>query len=179
MRIRLSMVAVCVAVTGLAAEGALAGSAGRPAACKLLASALRKEGGVFLHHVRLDRGGNWTSCHYSDGEPPGPGSHWSLSFSFIPEPSAGAAVKLWQRIWSGWRGTTGEGLTVARLRGFGADNAFGYEKHDDDPAQTDTEIFWQKGRYYGQLEVRGPGMLGDFEDAEGLLKALMPGIPRS
>ena len=177
MRVRLLTIAVCAALSGLGAQAAVGQPAGEPDACKLLAAALRGEGFAYTSNLHRDAGGYWAACHYSDGKRLD--SHWSLGFGLLPEPSVAAAKKSWQVTWNAWRGKTGNDFTVERLRGFGADEAFGVENGLDDPPRTDTLIWWCKGRYDGHLELRAPGQLGNLEDAQGLLKVLMRGIPGS
>ena len=176
MRIRLLTIVVCAALTGLGTSAAQGQQAGDPDSCKLLASSL--QGGLFYKHlVRLDPGGYWAACHYSDGK--GLNSQWYEGFGLLPEPSVVAAKKSWQVKWNAWRGKTGNDFTVERLRGFGADDAFGVENRLTDPPRTDTLIWWRKGHYDGQLELRAPGLVADLDDAAGILKVLMRGIPGS
>ncbi|SRR6266536_2431764 len=177
-----AVVLACV-LAALTAQAAAARPTRIPDACKLLKSALQHETVVWTSHLTHFVPTGRLSCNVTDGQQSGPGHYWSASFGYLPPAawaSAAAPHKYWQSVWNHWRGKTGDGLTVARLRGFGADDAFGVEKTGQDPElHTDTWIEWVKGGYEGRLELVGEGQLGDLEDAEGLLKQLMRGIPRS
>ena len=80
-----------------------------------------------------------------------------FTFGFLPPAAwgtAAAAHKFWLAEWNRSRGTKGKGVSVERLRGFGADDAFGIETTYQDPKpHTDTTIRWVKGGYEGGVEV--------------------------
>jgi hypothetical protein len=181
MRLRLTALALCLCATlaGLGAQTARARDAAGPEACPLLKAALRGESAVWTSHLShlAPTGGKRDRTSCASSPPPGPGHYWFVAFGFFTPSelgSAAAARKDWQTHWNAWRGRPG----VTRLRGFGADEAFAVENSSQDPTRhSDTRIFWLKGGYSGTLELEGPGDLGDVQDAEKLLKALMKGIP--
>lgn len=176
MNLRLATLVLLAALAGASATAAPA----RPAtdACKLLKAALR---GTIIgaSAVNRARGSNRVNCEYEDN-PPGPDRHWWAHLNgLLPERSIATAKADWQRNWQGWKGTTGDGVSVFRLRGFGADDAFAVENLESNPPSSNTLIWWRKGRHYGLLEIGGLGNLADVEEAEQMLKEIMPGVPRT
>jgi hypothetical protein len=190
MHLRLLGLLLLTALLGLAAANAAgARQAGTPNACSVLKAAVRSEFPVPYHYVHWypTRGalGQVFNCSASKGpfvdawDPHG----MKFTFGFLPPAawgSAAAAHRFWLAEWNRSRGTKGKGVSVERLRSFGADDAFGIETTYQDPKpHTDTTIRWVKGGYEGGVEVSGPAQTGDLEDGQNLLKALMKGIPRS
>jgi hypothetical protein len=190
MHPRLTGLLLLTALLGLVGtNGAGARPAGSPNACTVLKAAVRSEfPPAYLYvHFYPTRGarGQVFNCSASKGpfvDPWDPHGR-KFTFGFLPPVawgSAAAAHKFWLGEWNRSRGTKGKGVSVARLRGFGADDAFGIETTSQDPKpHTDTIIRWVKGGYEGGVEVSGPGQAGDLEDGQDLLRALMKGIPRS
>lgn len=187
MRLRLTTLVLSTALLGsLGAHGAAARQARSPNACTLLKAAVRSEfPAAFLSlrfHPTVGAIGQVFNCSASKGSP-GSAQFRLFTFGYLPPAawgSAAAARKFWQKQWNQWRGKAGKDFSVERLRGFGADDAFGVEKRYQDPApHTDTNITWVKGAYEGGIELAGPGLSGDLEDGQNLLKALMKGIPRT
>ena len=181
MRLRIATLVV-LSTTTLGALGAQTAAARQdklPNACKLLTPVLR--GTVLAAQAEKRVAPNWTTCEYTDGKDPGPEHQWWVSFGFVPERSAAVARKSWLRTWNSWRGTAAKGRVVARLRGFGADDAFGVEMTDtsQDPASYEALVFWRKGRWSGSLDLHAPAPVADLEEAQDMLKELMRGIPRS
>jgi hypothetical protein len=178
MRIVTTAAAVLVLLLGVLAAPGAASDATRPDACKMLRAALK--GTVLgLRVGHRAAGSYWANCEFDDGHEPGPDRHWSAHFNgLIPQPSVADAKRMWGQIWKGWKGTTGEGLSVARLRGYGADDAFGVESFGEDPRSSNTMVWWRKGRYFGILEITGLGAVADFETAEDMLRQLMRGVAR-
>jgi hypothetical protein len=163
------------------AEAAPTSQALGPDACARLKAAIRSEFGLPVSALHFTPTGPF-NCSASRGSPGSPG-YRLFTFGYLPPAASGspaAAHKFWQSQWNQWRGKSGKDFTAERLRGFGADDAFGIEKRYQDPAlHTDTNITWVKGAYEGGIELAGPGHSGDLEDAQDLLKALMKGIPRA
>jgi hypothetical protein len=177
MRIVMTTATLVVALGALAAPG-VARDAARPDACKMLRAAL-KSTVLGLHVGHRAAGSYWANCEYDDGHLPGPDRHWSAHFNgLIPQPSVAAAKSMWGTIWKGWKGTTGEGVSVSRLRGYGADDAFAVESFLEDPRSSNTMVWWRKGRHVGVLEITGLGAVADVEQAEDMLKQLMRGVAR-
>jgi hypothetical protein len=150
-----------------------------PDACALLKAAVRMEFPAGYVGLRFTPTGGF-NCSASKGSP-GSADYRLFSFGYLPPAAWGSAVaahKFWQARWNHWRGKSGKDFTVERLRNFGADDAFGVEQRSRDPAKhTDTNITWVKGAYEGGIELAGPGLSGDLDDGQTLLKTLMKGIP--
>ena len=190
MHRRLAGLLLATALLGLVgATGAGARPAVSPNACTVLKAAVRSEfpgAYSYVHfYPTLGARGQVFNCSASKGpfvDPWDPHGR-KFTFGFLPPAawgSAAAAHKFWLSEWNRSRGTKGKGVSVERLRGFGADDAFGVETAYQDPKpHTDTMIRWVKSGYEGGIEVSGPGQAGDLEDGQDLLRALMKGIPRS
>jgi hypothetical protein len=180
MRILLATLAAAVmGASGL--QDAAARRAASPDACALLKAAVRTEFPSGFVGLRFEPTGH-PNCSASKGSP-GDTSYRLFTFGYLPPQALGsyaAAHEYWRSQWNAWRGKTGSDLTVERLRGFGADDAFGVETRFTDPARhNDTDVYWVKGAYAGGIELAGPGLTGDLDDGQALLKQLMKGISRT
>jgi hypothetical protein len=142
--------------------------------CKLMAAAIKANGGVWPLVLT-------ESDYERTTEPPGVVCTWNekrkessvglvyhLSLYFFVAPSVAAA-----------RAALRTRLVVSTkraLRGTGADEA--YARETQGPHSTFTSVAWRKGRYWGQMLVAGPGLSGDLDDARELLALLMRRLPR-
>lgn len=165
----------------LAASTGTAGEARRPTACAMLEAGLK--GTVIGARTKPARGNTKLSCTHTDGKPLTE-STWQASLSFYPyppaKPSVSGARSAWNAIYAAVRK---KGEEPERLRGFGADDAFGYESEKPTalpgPLRT-SAITWRKGTYLGELDLTAPlsSNLGDLDDGVIILKDALRLLPR-
>ena len=185
MRIPRVIIGAAIACVAIVAAPATGGVTARPDACKLLKAAVH--GHTWEHRVRVDPGHDRMHCSYSDGKPPAE-NQWLITLDVTPyppfKPSVAQAREAWQKIFAAVRAAKGNGGTPVRLRGFGADDAFGVESTNETarsgPSST-AAVQWRKGFYLGEIHFTAPlsSHHGDLDDVEDLLRDVMRGMPRS
>lgn len=171
MRLRVTLIAVGLALAALGAQPTAASTAATVNACKLLAGAVHDERYWAVNltkHTFMPAGGGAWRCELTSEPPQGSVSPaFVVVLTFFASPSAGIAHA--------------NVASLARkgrpLRGTGADEAFAQEAHQG--GATSTRVTWRKGRYWGWLSVQGPKDAGDIEDATDLLEGFARRLPRT
>lgn len=174
----IALVALLVVGSASAGEGAR-----RPTACAMLAAGVEASSAFKYKTGPLALGNNALSCTRTDGKPLTE-VEWRASLSFYPyppaKPSIAGAKQAWKQAYTASRR---KGEEPERLRGFGADDAYGYESERPtaSPPVRTSGIFWRKGVYLGELLIGAPlsSNRGDLEDASDILKASLRLLPRS
>ncbi len=182
MKVKLALALTAAALVGIAAQPGAARARAHLNACALLAGAAHHRS--IAGHVSLSRpdpGSHAPSCSFSD-EKTFLERKYSVSFGWVPNPSATAAHKEWRLGWDGAQRETGplESVTLVP-RIWGADESYLQELRGETPESTRSDVLsWRKGRNDGTVQLNATENSGvaDYHEAVHLLRDILRLAPK-